>query len=209
MSRWAYTRSSKSFALYLFWGLGGAIFISDNVAQINTVSGRSMEPSLSPLDNTTGRKDTVLWSKWEVQSKIQRGDVVLFSTPQKPDVIATKRVIATPGDTVILDPRRRPTRRVSGADVPESLGWDMYKRRAVVPEGHVWVEGDNWRESKDSNWYGPISKSLILGRASAVVWPYYRAGAQPWNDFKSKTKVIKGAVERVDELEFCESLGPV
>ncbi|OTA32646.1 hypothetical protein BTJ68_07741 [Hortaea werneckii EXF-2000] len=169
-----------------------------------------MEPTLSPLDNTTGQKDYVLWNKWEIESKIRRGDIVLFSLPGRPDDRGTKRVIATEGDTVILDPRRRPKDEASGRGLPESTGWDMYKRRVEIPPGHVWVEGDNWRKTRDSNWYGPISKSLIQGKASAVVWPWDRSGSKPWESFMSKTKVIQGQPreERENEWRVLESMGP-
>ena len=32
----------------------------------------------------------------------------------------------------------------------------------------VWIEGDNWRKSLDSNDFGPISKGLIQGKAVKV-----------------------------------------
>ncbi|KAI7172158.1 hypothetical protein KC324_g10790 [Hortaea werneckii] len=183
---------------------------NDNVVQCTSVTGGSMEPTLSPLDNTTGQKDYVLWNKWEIESKIRRGDIVLFSLPGRPDDHGTKRVIATEGDTVILDPRRRPKDDASGRDLPESTGWDMYMRRVEIPPGHVWVEGDNWRKTRDSNWYGPISKSLIQGKATAVVWPWDRSGSKPWENFKSKTKVIQGQPreERESEWRVLESTGP-
>lgn len=203
-------RNARSVGVRFFWVFGTATFVVDNVVQCTSVTGGSMEPTLSPLDNTTGQKDYVLWNKWEIESKIRRGDIVLFSLPGRPDDHGTKRVIATEGDTVILDPRRRPKDEASGRDLPESTGWDMYKRRVEIPPGHVWVEGDNWRKTRDSNWYGPISKSLIQGKASAVVWPWDRSGSKPWESFKSKTKVIQGQPreERENEWRVLESMGP-
>jgi len=82
----------------------------------------------------------------------------------------------------------------------------MWKGRAVVPEGHVWVEGDNWRESRDSNWYGPISKSLILGKAKAVVLPVERFGMKPWEQYKSRTKVIPGEIPKKDDYEALQAM---
>ncbi|KAI6840764.1 hypothetical protein KC332_g6272 [Hortaea werneckii] len=203
-------RNAKSVGIRFFWVFGTATFVVDNVVQCTSVTGGSMEPTLSPLDNTTGQKDYVLWNKWEIESKIRCGDIVLFSLPGRPDDHGTKRVIATEGDTVILDPRRRPKDEASGRDLPESTGWDMYMRRVEIPPGHVWVEGDNWRKTRDSNWYGPISKSLIQGKASAVVWPWDRSGSKPWESFKSKTKVIQGQPreERENEWRVLESMGP-
>lgn len=63
-----------------------------------------------------------------------------------------------------------------------------WEGRAVVPKGHVWVEGDNWRKTVDSNNYGPISMSLVQGRAIAVLNPS-KFWTKPWEGFKSRTKV--------------------
>ena len=32
--------------------------------------------------------------------------------------------------------------------------------------------GDNRTNSEDSRWFGPIPRSLIVGRAVSVVWPF-------------------------------------
>lgn len=41
----------------------------------------------------------------------------------------------------------------------------------VVPDGHLWVEGDNPWNSNDSRNYGPVPASLIVGRVVCRVWP--------------------------------------
>jgi signal peptidase I len=43
-----------------------------------------------------------------------------------------------------------------------------------IPEGHCWVEGDNWNNSVDSNKYGPIPIGLIFGVATHVIWPVHK-----------------------------------
>jgi inner membrane protease subunit 2 len=79
--------------------------------------------------------------------------------------------------------------------------------RVKVPYGHVWLEGDNWRESLDSNYFGPVSRSLIVGRAMGVIWPPERWG-RPWDgegkekEVWGRTRVIKGE-ERVP-VEWAE-----
>lgn len=66
-----------------------------------------------------------------------------------------KRVIALEGDEVLTQ-----------APYPVA--------REVVPSGYVWVEGDVLERHRtlDSNTYGPISKSLIVGQLRAIVWPW-------------------------------------
>jgi inner membrane protease subunit 2 len=44
-----------------------------------------------------------------------------------------------------------------------------------VPQGHIWVEGDG-EKTLDSNTYGPISKSLLVGKAVYMLLPLRKFG---------------------------------
>ncbi|KAK5116532.1 hypothetical protein LTR85_009157 [Meristemomyces frigidus] len=205
-----YRRTLWHIALPSLWVTASAIFINDNIMEITSVTGDSMAPTLSPDQDTTGRSDYIAWNKWNANTSVKRGDVVFFGLPSRPEDTGVKRVIAVEGDTVLLDPRRRPKNGNAngGPDVPESKSWDAWMGRAKVPEGHVWVEGDNWRKSKDSNWYGPISRSLILGKAMAVVLPTEKFGSKPWEKFNTRTRVVRTQVDTRTDLELLDALGP-
>jgi mitochondrial inner membrane protease subunit 2 len=195
--RW---RTVKKVTAGLSFGAGISIFTNDNLFETTYIEGSSMAPTLSPNYKTTGSMDLVLWNKWSPASDLQRGDVVRFMNPFKPEGVAAKRVTALEGDTVILDRVRRPSAK-EGPERPEARSWDAWKGKAKVPPGHVWVEGDNRRESHDSNYYGPISMSLIDGRAIAVVRPFSKFWTTPWVEFKSRTKVIESKGKREDWTE--------
>lgn len=86
----------------------------------------------------------------------------LCSSPSHPEKTAVKRIIALEGDEV-------------ESRLPDRPG------KVQVPQGHIWVEGDGEAsKSVDSNNYGPISKALVTGRITAIVWPLHKVGLVDW-----------------------------
>ena len=45
-----------------------------------------------------------------------------------------------------------------------------------VPEGTVFVMGDNRVNSHDGRCFGPIDQDLVVGRAFFIIWPPSHAG---------------------------------
>lgn len=170
----------------------GLILLKDWFLEVTWITGSSMSPVLSPDYEATQKRDVMLWKKWSPERNLQRGDVILFSMPHKPDGLGVKRVVALGGDTVLLDRKRRPKDAENGRPNPAAKKWDIWRGKVVVPQGHVWVEGDNWRSTLDSNDYGPMSKSLILGKAICLLRPWGQIGTRPWEGFENKTRVVKG-----------------
>ena len=82
-------------------------------------------------------------------SPLSIGDVVVLQHPNRKGTIC-KRVLGLPGDTVL-----RPGR----------------KGLLVIPDGHLWVEGDNPSNSSDSRTYGSIPMALLRGRVLCRIWP--------------------------------------
>lgn len=113
----------------------------------------------------------------------QNGDVVVISRAQNFEDPIIKRVIATEGqslridfntgdvyvnDTLLDEPYiTSPTTDNEGGEIPE-----------VVPEGYVFVMGDNRGNSLDSRseQIGLIDKRNIIGKAQFVVFPFDRIG---------------------------------
>ena len=85
---------------------------------------------------------------------LHRGDIVVFRSPHKPEIMAVKRVVALAGDVV----RTRPP-------------YPVLEER--VPVGHVWVEGEHpegARSSVDSNTYGPVSVMMSQGEVLRAIY---------------------------------------
>ncbi|KAM7185418.1 Mitochondrial carrier domain containing protein [Rhypophila sp. PSN 637] len=118
------------------------------VAELTTISGPSMYPFFNPHYNESLRKDVVLVKKHYMMGRLKRGMIVIFWNPYKPEKKTCKRIIGLEGDVI----RTRPPYKY-----PE----------IIVPEGHVWVEGDG-DNSQDSNTYGPISARLVTGEVSHI-----------------------------------------
>lgn len=138
---------TKYFVKPLVLGFPISVTFIDFVGYVARVDGKSMQPLLNP-DRS---KDFVFLSTWSSRhSKIQRGDVVCFISPRNPEHKIIKRVIGVQGDSI--QPRK------SDASL-------------LVPEGHIWVEGDHTAFSLDSNQFGPVSLGLVTAKAKAIVWP--------------------------------------
>ncbi|XP_031702615.1 mitochondrial inner membrane protease subunit 1 isoform X3 [Anarrhichthys ocellatus] len=65
---------------------------------------------------------------------------------------------------------------LEGDKVCTSSPSDLFKAHTYVPKGHVWLEGDNLRNSNDSRSYGPVPYALIRGRVSLKLWPPHSFG---------------------------------
>src|SRR5690606_27873615 len=82
-----------------------------------------------------------------------------------------KRIIATPGQTVEITTG---SVYVDGhrLDEPYIFEPPNYEYPAtVVPEGHVFVLGDNRNNSSDSHYWGMLSQDLIVGKPELRYWP--------------------------------------
>lgn len=157
-----------------------AIIIFNGFARVTRVDGSSM-------DNTL--EDGELMIIWSLGYHPKAGDIVVFnkkSTEFFGNRALVKRVIATGGQRVEID-YATGTVYVDGLALDEPyirepmyLPMDPDERGTSweVPEGSVFVMGDNRNNSSDGRHValGPIDESYILGRAVLAVWPVSRLG---------------------------------
>lgn len=144
--------------------------------RIVNVSGPSMLPTLQ--DN-----DRVLLTSYFYRP--QPGDVVVITHTAKLQEPIIKRVIALENQTVDID-FETGTVYVDGQALNESAYIangittqpSDYTYPLTVPEGHLFVLGDNRAVSKDSrnSSVGMIDERYVLGKAELVVFPFSRFG---------------------------------
>ena len=156
-----------------------------------------MSPTLSPDCDTTGASDLVLIFRRTTAGSIfrdlRRGDVVTLTQPHNPDKESVKRVMGLPGDTVLRDLRRLGKQAAQEGMMSKNIGMEPLGPIVRVGQGSVWIEGDEWRKSRDSNDFGPVSQSLINGRVWGVVWPLSRFGALPRSHRRARGQdLVKG-----------------
>ena len=122
-----------------------------------------------------------------------------FWKPHDPESLSVKRVIGIPGDKVIRD-----RRRLQNDQNSKRLGLARVADEVTVPAGQIWVEGDNWRNSLDSNDFGTVPINLVTGKATAIVWPPSRFGRIEARQSKdsSRTTVTPGAQPNTTWEEF-------
>jgi signal peptidase I len=143
------------------------------------IPSESMEPTLHGCP--TCQPDRVLVNKLSYRfSSVSRGDVVVFRKPPAwhvDDKDLVKRVIGLPGDVLSASNGQV---LVNGVPLKEdyvnpACNGTRDFGPVTVPAGEYFVMGDNRCDSSDSRLYGPITKSEIVGRVFAIVWPLKRA----------------------------------
>lgn len=170
-------------ALEWLFVIGGALLVALLVRtffiQAFWIPSDSMEPTLH-------KDDRVLVNKLSYKlHDVHRGDVIVFKRPDaarssNPDddiEDLIKRVVAVPGDTletvdgiVYINDEPLPEPYLpEGTLTFEPSGEDMEPR--TIPDGQLFMMGDNRGNSQDSRFFGTIDEDLIVGRAFVRIYP--------------------------------------
>jgi signal peptidase I len=139
------TRTGVGIVLFLL--LACSIVFYRNFHRV-VVSGKSMEPTFHSGDGVFVSR--AYWLVGPIKDK----DIVVVKDPN-PDGFIIKRVYKMGGETV------------DWLNVPKN--WSLQNGPYVVPEGKIYLLGDNRTESEDSRAFGPRDASWVLGKV--VAWP--------------------------------------
>lgn len=144
-----------------------ALFIRHFVVELYLVDGPSMRPTLQNQERLVVNK--FIYNLHDPE----RGDILVFQYPKDPSRDFIKRVIAIPGDTIeIKDGHIYVNGELKNEPYILSTTRGDYPL-ATVPEGHIFVMGDNRNNSEDSRFadVGMVPFDLIKGKAILIFWP--------------------------------------
>jgi len=112
----------------------------------------------------------------------ERGDIIVFEFPEDPDKDFIKRVVGIEGDTIEIRDKRL---WVNGApaeypqaiytdprSIPEGVQPRDYFGPVTVPEGALFVMGDNRDHSYDSRFWGVVDLKAVKGEAFMIYWSW-------------------------------------
>jgi signal peptidase I len=153
-------------------------FVRPFVVEAFWIPSESMVPTLLVGDRVLVNKFVYRFTEPE------RGDVVVFQSVESSDEELIKRVVGVPGDEIALrkkgelylngEPQKEPyvVENPCSRYLPKTCSFGP----TTVPEGHVFVMGDNRAKSRDSRFFGPLPKENIEGGAFLRFWPPGRVG---------------------------------
>lgn len=178
------------------WEWSKALLIAFGIAAIIrfflftpiVVDGESMMPTLKNGDRMVVNKIGYMVGEPD------RFDIVVFHAPEQKNYI--KRVIGLPGDYVeykndqlyvngkqltepYLDKYKSEITEGSLTDdftIEDIPGFKDISKNDKIPEGYIFVMGDNRRYSKDGRHIGLVAIDEVIGNTNIVFWPFEEVG---------------------------------
>jgi signal peptidase I len=142
------------------------------------VRGASMENTLHDSDRL------ILSSVTYKLRDIERGDIIAFHSIQNQNIDLIKRVIGLPGDSIMIKEGKV---YLNGKALNEPYlhsitnvwenGFAKEGESYTIPEGMLYVMGDNRLRSSDSRAFGPVPISEIVGQATFRFSPFNKFGS--------------------------------
>ena len=167
--------------------VGVAVLLRTFVVQTFSIPSGSMMPTLNIGDRIVVDK-----LSYDLHG-VGRGDIVVFSRPPAEDCAGppvadlVKRVVGLPGETISLSGNGYVLingKRLDETWLPKSTQGTTYPGPSghpysldhpyKIPANDYFMMGDNRGDSCDSRFWGPISKSLMVGKVDVRIWPLSR-----------------------------------
>lgn len=143
-----------------------ALFLAINAVSARVrVDGFSMRPTLQNGEYVLVNR---LAYRWHAP---QRGDIIVFQYPFNTEDEYIKRIIGLPGDEIMIHDGQV---WVNETRLQENYiaAAPNYNGEWHVPDGHLFVLGDNRNDSSDSHVWGTLDMQYVIGKALVIYWPY-------------------------------------
>ena len=164
--------------VYIFEMFKSVIFLFAIISILFTFFIKDVNIDGQSMKNTLFDGDKAILTSFHYTPEV--GDIVAIDAEQQIGKTIIKRVIATEGQTIKIDYDKNRVivdgivideDYVASPTIMPTIGWDVPE---TVPEGYVFVMGDNRSVSLDSR-SGSIQlipKTMILGKAQFVIYPF-------------------------------------
>ncbi|MHC1721242.1 MAG: signal peptidase I [Clostridiaceae bacterium] len=145
-----------------------ALLLITFVFETVSVDGYSMNPTLNNKDRLIVEKVTYYFRQ------PLPGDIVVIKYPANPEEKFIKRVVAAAGDTVEI---KNNTLYINDEAKKENYILETTMSdysKITVPEGTIFVMGDNRNNSRDSRYsdVGFVKQSMVVGKALLRLYPF-------------------------------------
>ncbi|QNI73211.1 signal peptidase I [Synechococcus sp. NOUM97013] len=180
-----------------------ALLLRWQVMEPRWIPSGSMLPTLQLQDRILVEKLRPRLERLRHQA-LPLNSVVVFRVPEQlvqagydPDAALIKRVVGRPGDQLEVKEGQlfRNGSLVEEPWIAEPIDYAMAP--VEVPQGELWVMGDNRNASLDSHLWGPLPEDDVIGTAVWRYWPLQRFGPIRFSQPSSTVTMSPAAIRSV------------
>jgi signal peptidase I len=165
-----------------------AFFIRTFFVQAFQIPSGSMEDTLLVGDFLLANKlvygPKIPLTEWRLPaiSKPKRGDIIVFRAPHQ-DKDFIKRCVGVGGDTIQMIDNKLYVNGVEQAEPYTTMKGEAppfaNTRPTRVPEGFLFMMGDNRNNSQDSRYWGVLDENRVKGKAMILYWSWDKDRNRP------------------------------
>ena len=174
-------QKKQSWRGLILWALL-ALFLRWQIVEPRWIPSGSMIPTLQIYDKILVEKVRPR-ANLALKKHLTKSSLVIFKPPKalteagyEKSSALIKRVVGLPGDEIEISDGKLLINHnlINEPWILEPMKYTM--KPVVIPEGTIWVLGDNRNNSLDSHLWGPLPESNVIGTAIFRYWPLSKFG---------------------------------